>query len=190
MRVHLNLATRPLETHRRFLAGAGLTALVAVLVFAGLGWHVYSVRKADEELRARTEKTQKEMRQLESKRRELEAYFGQKEIASLHDRAAFLNGIIDARSFNWTQMFMDLERILPGGVRVISIEPKQAAGHVELKLIVGATSDDAQLKFLHALEESKQFTRIELQHVGAPNQVNNQSGDQKIIQLTTIYSRT
>jgi len=190
MRVHLNLATKPLETHRRFLAGAGLTAFVAATVFVGLGWHVYSVRKADEELRTRTEKTRKEMAQLESKRRELEIYFGQKDIASLHDRAAFLNSIIDARSFNWTQMFMDLERILPGGVRVISIEPKQAAGHVEVKLTVGAANDEAKLKFLRALEESKQFSGIELQSDTKANQVNNQSGDQKIIQLTTVYSRT
>jgi type IV pilus assembly protein PilN len=190
MQVHLNLATKPLETHRRFLAGAGLIVFIAAVVFVALGWHVYSVRKADEELRSRTEKTRQEMAQLESKRKDLEIYFGQKEIASLHDRAAFLNGIIDARSFNWTQMFMDLERILPGGVRVISIEPKQFAGQVEVKLIVGAANDEAELKFLHALEGSKQFTRIELQHVGAPSQTNNQSSDQKIIQLTTIYSRT
>jgi len=27
-------------------------------------------------------------------------------------------------------MFIGLERVLPGGVRVISIEPKQVAGHV------------------------------------------------------------
>jgi type IV pilus assembly protein PilN len=190
MRVRLNLATKPLETHRRFLAGAGLTASIAALVFAGLGWQVYSVRKADAELRARTEKTRQEMTQLESQRKELELYFSQKEIASLHDRAAFLNGIIDARSFNWTQMFMDLERILPGGVRVISIEPKQVSGHVEVKLTVGATNDEAKLKFLHALEQSKQFSGIELQYDRAANQANNQSGDQKVIQLTIIYSRT
>jgi type IV pilus assembly protein PilN len=189
MQVHLNLATKPLETHRRFLAGAGLTAFIAAVVFVALGWHVYSVRKADEEIRTRTEKTVQEMKQLESKRKDLEIYFGQKDIASLHDRAAFLNGIIDARSFNWTQMFMDLEHILPGGVRVISIEPKQARGHVEVKLIVGATSDEAKLKFLHALEESKQFTGIEVQYDRNAIQTNNQSGDQKIVQLTTVYSR-
>jgi hypothetical protein len=57
-------------------------------------------------------------------------------------------------------------------------------------LIVGASSDEAKLKFLHALEESKQFTGIELQYDRAANQTNNQSGDQKIIQLTTVYSRT
>ena len=190
MRVRLNVATKALETHRRFLAGSGLIAVVAGLVFLGLGWHVYSVRRVDAELRARVEKTRQEMTKLEEQRRELERYFGQKDIATLHDRAAFINGIIDARSFNWTQMFMDLERILPGGVHVVSIEPKQAKGHVEVKLVVGATSDETKLKFLRALEESKEFTEVQIQGDYAPGQGGNQSGDQRVIQLTTVYSRS
>lgn len=190
MRVRLNLATRALETHRRFLAGAGLTAFLAAIVFLGLGWHVYAVRKAAGELRARTEKTRQEMSKLETQRGDLERYFGQKDIANLHDRAAFLNTIIDARSFNWTMMFMDLEHILPGGVRVISIEPKQVGGHVEVKLSVGATSDDAELKFLHALEESKQFSGIRVQDEHNPTSSGTPVGDQKVVNLTAVYSRT
>jgi len=127
-------------------------------------------------------------------RKDLERYFGQKDIAELHDRAAFINTILDARAFNWTLMFMDLERILPGGVRVISIEPKQVSGRVELKLTVGTVNDEAELKFEHALEESKAFTDVRIQHVGTPNSSGNQGGnqnaDQKIVQLTTVYSRT
>jgi type IV pilus assembly protein PilN len=190
MKVRLNVATRALETHRRFLVGAGLTAVVAGLVCIGLGWHVYTARKADAELRARTEKTRQEMAKLETQRRDLERYFGQKDIANLHDRAAFINTILDARSFNWTLMFMDLERILPGGVRVISIEPKQVGGHVEVKLSVGATSDEAELKFLHALEESKQFVEIRVLDEHTPGSGGNQSGDQKVVDLTAVYSRT
>jgi type IV pilus assembly protein PilN len=190
MRVRLNVATKALETHRRFLAGAGVSVFVAGLVFAGLGWHVYSVRKVDAELRASVEKNRLEMAKLEEQRRELERYFGQKDIANLHDRAAFINGIIDARSFNWTQMFMDLERILPAGVHVVSIEPKQAAGRVEVKLTVGATSDEAKLKFLRALEDSKEFTGVQIQNEHGPSQSGNQTGDQKVVQLTTMYSRS
>jgi type IV pilus assembly protein PilN len=190
MKVRLNLATKALETHRRFLLGAGLTAAFAALAFLGLGWHVYSARKVDAELRAHTEKTRQEMAKLEAQRKDLERYFSQKDIASLHDRAAFINSILDARSFNWTLMFMDLERILPGGVRVISIEPKQAAGHVKLKLTVGAASDEAELKFEHALEDSKEFTEVQILNVHSPNSTGNLSGDQKVIQLTMIYSRT
>jgi len=189
MKVRLNLATKPLETHRRFLAGAGVTAMLAGLLFAGLGWHVYSARKINAEQRARTESMRQEMAKLEVQRRDLERYFGQKEIAELHDRAAFINNILDARSFNWTLMFMDLERILPGGVRVISIEPKQVGGHVEVKLTVGASNDETELKFLKALEDSKEFSEVQVLNVHKPNSTGNTSGDQEVVQLTTVYSR-
>jgi len=189
MRLRLNLATKALETHRRFLAGAGLTAFFAALAFVGLGWHVYSARKVDVEVRARTNKTNREMKELEAQRKDLERYFKQKDVADLHDRATFINGILDARSFNWTMMFMDLERTLPGGVRVISIAPTQAGGHVELKLTVGAANDDAELKFERALEGSKEFREVQIQSVTSPGAAGNQTGDQKVVQLTTIYSR-
>jgi Tfp pilus assembly protein PilN len=190
MKIRLNLATKVLETHRRFLAGAGLTAVIAGVTFLGLGWHVYSARKIHAEQRARTESMRQEMARLEAQRKDLERYFSKKDIAELHDRAAFINTILDARSFNWTLMFMDLERTLPGGVRVISIEPKQAGGHVELKLTVGAANDEAELKFLQALEDSKEFTEVQVQTVISPSSIGNASGDQKIVQLSTVYSRT
>jgi type IV pilus assembly protein PilN len=190
MRVHLNLATKPLETHRRFLAGSGLIAVVASLALVWLGWHVYSVRKANAELRARSEATRRKMASLDAQRADLDRFFHLDENAKLHDRADFINGVIDARSFNWTQMFMDLEHILPSGVRVISIEPKQVQAHVEVKLNVGATSDEAWLKFLHALEESRVFSGIQVQHIGRPTPGGNQGGDQELVVLTTIYSRT
>jgi type IV pilus assembly protein PilN len=189
MKVRLNLATKALATHRRFLAGAGLTAFFAGLAFLGLGWHVYSARKAQAELRLRTEKTRREMATLEAQRKDLERYFSQKDIANLHDRAAFINTILDARSFNWTLMFMDLEHILPTGVRVVSIEPKQVAGHVEVKLTVGATSDEAELKFERALEESKEFTGVQVLNVHNANPSGNPNGDRTVVQLSTVYSR-
>ena len=188
MRVRLNLATKPLETHRRFLAGAGLIAAVAAVVFLSLGWHVYVVRKADAQLRARTEKTRRELLRYQQERSELERFFNRPDNARLHDRAAFLNTILDARSFNWTQMFMDLEKVLPGGVRIVSIEPVQKNGRIEVRLSVGAASDEAKLKFIHALEESSAFTRVELASEHVPNQTNG--SDRVIVDLTVIYSRT
>src|SRR6266581_1726399 len=190
MRVRLNLATKLLESHRRFLAGASLSAFVGAVAFLALGWHVYSVRKAATEVRARSEKMRQEFAVYGAQRSELERYFAQKNVANLHDRAAFINDIIAVRSFNWTQMFMDLERILPGGVRVISIEPKQVSGHVELKLTVGTISDEAELKFERALEDSKEFTEVRIESVHSPASAGNQSGDQKVVQLTTVYSRS
>jgi type IV pilus assembly protein PilN len=188
MRIQLNLATKPLETHRRFLVVAGLVGGAAGILFLSLGGHVYRVRKADAELRARTEQTRLEMSKLELERKDLEQFFSQSVNSKLSDRAAFLNTVIDARSFNWTQMFMDLERILPGGVRVVSIEPRQEKGRVEVKLTVGSTSDEAKLKFLRALEESKMFTHVELSSEHVPAQA--AGGDRAIVELTVVYSGT
>jgi hypothetical protein len=57
---------------------------------------------------------------------------------------------------------MDLERILPEGVRVVSIEPKLSGDTVQLTFLVGALSDESKLKFLKALESSPEFSHIQL----------------------------
>ena len=190
MKVRLNVATKVLQTHRRFLVGSGVTASIAFVVFAGLGWHVYKARKANEDMRTRSETARREMDNLQKQRTDLETYFQKKDVAELNDRAKFVNGILVARGFNWTQMFMDLEQILPGGVRIISIEPKQQKGQVEVKLTFGASNDEAELKFLHALEDSQQFKDVRVQNIHVPNQSGNLSGDMKVVQLTTVYSRS
>jgi type IV pilus assembly protein PilN len=189
MEVRLNLATKPLESHRRFLAGASVSAIVAAGVFLALGWHVYSVRKAATEVRTHRETLNEEFARYDAQRRDLERYFKQKSIADIHDRAAFINGIIAVRSFNWTQMFMDLERILPGGVRIISIEPKQVSGHVELNLTFGAANDDVKLKFVRALETSKQFSEVQIINDVQPT-TGTPTNDQRVVQLSTHYSGT
>ena len=190
MQIRLNLATKPLLTHRRFLVASNFTIFLAIIAFLALGWHVYNARKIDSEIRTRTSALRKEQAQIEAQQRELLNYFHQKDIADLKDRADFINAFLDARSFNWTLMFMDLEHLLPGGVRVISIEPHQAGNRVEVKITFGASNDEAELKFEHALEGSKVFSEVQIQSVHKPNGIGNTSGDQVVIQLTTFYSRS
>jgi hypothetical protein len=58
-----------------------------------------------------------------------------------------------------------------------------------VKLSVGVTSDEAELKFVRTLEESKEFTEVKVEGVHKANPSGNQSGDQMVVQLTTVYSR-
>ncbi len=185
MIVRLNLATKPLETHRKFLAGAGLTAFIAIGSLIPLGWHVYNVRQSDAQMREAAEKTRQELLLYQQQRSQLEQFFSRRENAQLSERAAFLNSILDARSFNWTQMFMDLEKIMPPGVRVVSIDPVQKNGRIEVKLSVGAVNDEAKLKFLRSLEESRAFTHLTPASERTPAQA--ASVDRVILELTVIY---
>src|SRR5271154_1115177 len=187
MRIQLNLATNALQTHRRFIVGAGLLGLLGAVTFLALGWHVYSVRKADAEFRAQTADTRQKLAASEIERDNLEHFFTDPDNARLHDRAAFLNSIIDARSFNWTLMFMDLERVLPGGVRILNVEPAQVKGRILVKLRVGTNSEEAKLKFLRALEASKEFSSVQL--VSDKTASNGEQGDREIVDLDVVYSR-
>src|SRR5215472_3117736 len=153
MILNVNLATEPLETHRRFRVFSAALGAVAALVFFALAWRVYVLWKAETAFRTESAAVSKEMEALTAEREKLDRFFSEPENSKLDDRASFINTIIDAKSFNWTNMFMDLEKILPIGVHVISIEPKQVNGQASVKLTIGAASDDAKGKFLHALEQ-------------------------------------
>lgn len=160
MNVRLNLATNALQTHRKFLAASGLIGVIAGIAFLALGWHVYSVRKAEESIRAQQDQIRKEMLGLQRQRQQLEEFFARPENAKLHDRSSFLNTLIDQQSMNWTQMFMDLEKILPPGVRMLDVEPKHEKGRVQVRFHIGAVNEEAKLKFVRGLEDSAVFTNV------------------------------
>ena len=191
MNVRLNLATNPLQTHRKFLAVSGLIGAIAGIVFLLLAAHVYSVRKSNEALRVRADRVRQEVVGLMRQRDELENFFKEEHNARLNERSTFLNSLIDEQSLNWTQMFMDLEKILPTGVRLVSIEPAHDKGQVLVRLQVGAISDDAKLKFVRALENSPAFKEVkEISEKGVEPQAGNSDLDRVQIQLTVVYVRS
>jgi hypothetical protein len=185
MNVRLNLATKPLESHRRFLAGSGLLAVLGGILFLALGWHVYSTLRAQEALRRKEQDNNRRAALLQTRRIELDEFFARQENAKLKERAAFVNGIIDERSFDWTQMFMDLEKIMPLGVHVVSISPQLQKGHMLVRISVGATSDESKIKFLRAIEDSAAFSNVELLSVHGAQNSNEQA-----VELNVIYARS
>jgi len=173
MRIRLNLATSPLENDHRFVFGAAIIATVGVVALIGLSWKAYSVRQADQARRAEVAEIQNEVNTLNQRRQLLESFFNNQNILEVRDRSAFLNGLIQERSFPWTRIFMDFEAILPEGVRIVNINPRLVAGHIELHMNVGAASDEAKLKFLHALEKSKSFSHVALLSETHPQRSND-----------------
>lgn len=186
MRVRLNLATKALETRRPFLFTAGILGVVAAIVFLSLGIHVWKIRRADAALRTQSDAVRQEMDSLNKEGLDLQRFFSQPENSRIHDRSVYLNTLIDERSFNWTRMFMDLEKILPAGVHVVSVEPKEEKGHIEVNLKVGASNDEAKLKFLKSIEDSHAFSHIKLLSEQLPT---GQTNDHLLLELSATYSR-
>jgi Tfp pilus assembly protein PilN len=160
MKPRLNLATAPLENQRRFWTVALGVGLPALVIFAVLAAATYRDWRSTRERRAEVARLESELRDFQRRRTDLEKYFAKPETRQVMERASFLNGLIEQRSFPWTKMFMDLEHELPEGVHVVSLSPRMQAGGVEVHMVVGAASDRGKLEFLRTLENSSEFTNL------------------------------
>jgi type IV pilus assembly protein PilN len=186
MKVRLNLATAPLESNRRFTAGATVIGTIAVVALLVLSYRTFSAYRSDKVLRARQDALELQIAKLQKQRQGLSDFFENPQTVQRRQRAAYLNSLIQQRAFPWIKIFMDLERILPEGVRVVSIEPKLAGDTVQLNVLVGALSDEGKLKFLKALENSPEFSHIELLSESRPARPDQ--ADRVMLTLQAQYS--
>jgi type IV pilus assembly protein PilN len=73
------------------------------------------------------------------------------------ERSRFLNSVFALKSFSWTAVMMDLEKVLPAGVQVTSIEPViSKEGDVSIRLRVSGDRDRA-VQLVRNLETSQRF---------------------------------
>jgi Tfp pilus assembly protein PilN len=190
MKIRLNLATKPLENQRRFVVTYGVAGGAALVSLILLSVHVVHVRRADSLIRAQITQTEEDIQSLRQQQESLRTFFGQPSQREKIERAAFLNSLIQQRSFPWTEIFQDLESTLPTGVRLVSISPQLRNGHLEVKLVIGAQSDDGKLQFLKALEKSKSFSEVEVRQETHPKEQQGGFNDRVLMELEAMYSTT
>jgi Tfp pilus assembly protein PilN len=186
MKLRLNLATAPQANHRPFLAAAALGGTLALLALALLSHAAYRSWQSNRELRADTARWEEQIRADRRKQQDLDAYFRSAAARQILDRSAFLNSLIDERSFPWTRIFKDLEQTLPPGVRVVSISPRLVNGRAEVTLQVGAATDENKIHFLQAMEKSKMFSGMVVKNERRTDQPG--AADKIVLDLTVWYS--
>jgi type IV pilus assembly protein PilN len=186
MKIRLNLSTIPLESNRRFAVGATIVGGIGVLALLILSYQTFSAWRSDKVLRARQDALDTQIAKLQLQRKELSDFFENPETVQRRQRAAYLNSLIQQRAFPWIKIFTDLERILPEGVRVVSIEPKLVGDTVQLTFLVGAMNDESKLKFLKSLEQAPEFSHIALLSESHPARVDQT--DRVVLSLQAEYS--
>jgi Tfp pilus assembly protein PilN len=137
-------------------------------------------------LRGQIAQSDARIRDLDRRQQQLAAFFKNPQTIEDLQRAAFLNSLIEQRSFPWTKIFMDLEQTVPPGVRVVSISPHMENGKVEVRLVVGAMTDEGKLKFLKALESSRVFSGIQVRQEMRRDQPG--SADRVMLELVAWYA--
>lgn len=189
MKIRLNLASKPLVNNRRFLVSAGTAGTIGVIALLVLSVTAFRSWRANREIRLEMDTLHAHIRQSEQRQQELRAFFEQPAERQKMERAAFLNALILERSFPWIKLFEDLESELPAGVRVVNIAPHLRGDHVEVKIVVGADSDENKIKFLKALENSKSFSVIQVKQETHPKQSPGEV-DRVLLELDAWYQTT
>ncbi|HEV3482882.1 MAG TPA: hypothetical protein VGR97_11225 [Candidatus Acidoferrales bacterium] len=188
MKLHLNLATAPQPNNRPFMVGAVLTGAIGVIAFAILSHAAYASWRNTRDLRAQVARVEAAMQADRQRQQSLEQYFRSPGAQRILSRAAFLNSLIDERSFPWTKIFTDLENTLPPGVRVVSISPQLVNGRAEVTLKIGALTDESKIQFLQAIEKSSVFSGMVVKDEKRSNLTSEQ--DPIVLNLTVWYSTT
>jgi len=185
MRLDINLASQPYEDARQFwmrwgtaVGALGLLTLI-LLALDISGW--MSAR--------RDHATMAEQRSMIADRDRLRAQaettLNRPENRATRDESQFLNQLIVKKSFSWTRVLENLEKVMPPRVHVVSISPQlDEDNDLLLKMTVASDSRDRALELARRMEESRRFANINIPQITS---VQTQTGDTEQVELVALY---
>lgn len=187
MRLDINLASQPYEDARQFWMrwGTGLAVSIiltlALLAITISGW--FAARRDH----ANIAQLKAEIAQRDQTRQKAEAYLNQPENRATRDQSQFLNELIERKSFSWTRVLEDLEKVMPARVHLVAIHPElDEDNQLLLKLSVAGDSHDRALELARRMEDSRRFTRT---HIASESYKgdNSSGGDPYEFNMEAIY---
>jgi Tfp pilus assembly protein PilN len=188
MRIDINLATQPYEDARRFgrrwallLAGIGLltVALVWGAFFRVREWQVEN--RAIHSLQAQIAQGNREIAQAQ-------AFLNRPENRDTRDKSQMLNALIARKAFSWTEVFTDLEKIMPPRLHVVSIRPElNEDNQLELRLAVAGDSRQRALDLVKKMEASRRFKDPEVLSESTLQATQNNAGGGVQFDIRTLY---
>lgn len=185
MRLDINLASQPYEDARQFwlrwgsaLAGLGLITLVLVIVTVTGWFNAHRDHRQIADLR-------NQIARRDEARREAESFLNQAANRTTRDQSQFLNQLIERKSFSWTRVLENLEKVMPARVHLVSIEPKlDEDNQLALRMVVAGDSRDRAIELARRMEDSQRFTQTYIDHETSQAST---TGDTVQIEIGAIY---
>lgn len=163
MRIVINLSSRPYEDEGLFYRRWGTALLLSTLLTLAL--ILVSVRhyKNSQKEWASARAAEAKLAELRKEEAQAQQILAQPQNRGTRDQSQFLNASILRKSFSWTRLMEDLEKIMPSGLRVASITPTMDQhNRFILKMQVQGESRDAAVELLRNMEKSPHFSSSRL----------------------------
>jgi Tfp pilus assembly protein PilN len=158
MRLNINLASQKFEDVRQFYVRwsvtIGLSALLLVLLI-GAAWINFTGSAKSGQ---RIKELQTEIADLQRQRTQAEAISNRPENHDVTAQKNYWNKQINRRQLSWTQLFNDLQRIMPARAYLSSVHPEVTPDNrLKLTLVVMGDTHDNGLELQKKMERSERF---------------------------------
>ncbi len=170
-RIPINLASEPFRRDRAMLVASGVLAALLAVSLAGLTTMALQERARAQETREALANLEKAMRVQTGEHVKVDTMLRQVQNSEVLDRNVFLNTLISRKAVSWTQLFADLEKVMPGTVRLVSVRPQiTPQNQVVLDMTVGAMTTEPVIDMLMRLEGSPLFGATTITTMLPPSQ--------------------
>ena len=163
MRISINLATRPYEDLRSFVLRWGLLLALVMTITAGLVYKAFDGWRHTRDIGHSIAEKETAISRMDREISNAQLTLNQPSNKTLRDQSEFLNDLIARKAFSWTEVFSNLEQMMPARLHVVSIQPElDDQNQLELKMTVSGDSREKVIELLRKMEESRQFRDAKL----------------------------
>ncbi|HLZ00385.1 MAG TPA: PilN domain-containing protein [Candidatus Angelobacter sp.] len=187
MRLNINLASHPYQDagdfYRRWGAALGLLILVTLTLIAIAVHEWMSTRSISVQIAS----IHKQMDDLDDVRNQAQAILNRPENRGTRDRSAFVNGLIEVKSFSWSEVFADMETLMPTRVHLVSIKPElDKEDQIEVTITAAGDSREKGFELQKNMEKSRYFSKAAVK-VESSSQQAQPGGDTWKFELVAYY---
>lgn len=160
MKIDINLSSRPFVNYRKFYLIAGfLLGLLLIVSF----WNFSQYRSSHERRKAFVESLSSDQMKQEALGRDEENLLRSLQTAETSDfldLVEYVNQLINRRTFSWTHLLNDLEKLTPPNLQLASIKPRIRGTDLLIEIVVKGRVTQEMIQFVSNLENSGKFTDV------------------------------
>lgn len=187
MRLDINLATQPYEDLRQFtrrwlmLIAGSLVLALALSYAAFASWRHYKLVTRD------VTREQQTLERYQRQQAEDLAILNRPENRDVRAKSQFLNDLIRRKELSWTKIFVDLEKLLPPHLHVVSIRPEIKDDQIQVNMSLAGTSREAATELVRRMENSATFRNAFVYTEGYQSAGATTGPDTLKVQVSTVY---
>lgn len=158
MRITINLASKPFADLGPALRQMRILIGVLLVLILGLGIGLHFFHEAAEKARAKERTIDAQIAKLSAEHKGYETMMAEPDNKLVLDQSRALNTLFAEKNFSWTLALEDLEKVLPGGVQVTTLEPNRDPKTSDITVQLRVLGPrDRSIDLVKNLEHSKRF---------------------------------